>query len=377
MQQGLGSIKEIIRFLDNEVPRSLQEGYDNSGLQVESEGDELRGILLAVDITEEVILEAVGTGCNLIVTHHPLLFKGIKKLSRQTYIERCVRLAIKHDIAIYALHTNLDNIKGGVNYKWAEMMGLSQCQTIMPMEQSLYKIVIYTPLSSGDAIRTALRDAGVGVQGDYDGCSFTASGQGRFRPLDGAHPYVGDLGVWHTESEEAISTLCHKHELSKALSTIKAVHPYEEPAIDVIPLLNTDPSYGSGIIGDLSEEVSVEDLLDKMLGIMPITHIAHSRILKPMVRRIAYCGGSGAFLRSHAARMGADIFITGEAKYNDYYDAIDEITLVTIGHYESEELTKSLLCDILCKKIPKFAVRYSVHCANPIQHYFRSKYKDR
>lgn len=370
MKQDTFSIKEVVQYLDREIPRSLQESYDNCGLQVSAETDELKGILLAVDITEEVVLEAVETGCNLIVTHHPLLFKGLKQIAQRTYIERAVRLAIKYDIAIYAAHTNLDNLKGGVNYKWAEMMGLKNCQAILSLEQSIYKLVIYTPNSHADAIRLALRDNGVGTQGAYDGCSFTVEGEGRFRALEGADPYVGNQGEWHTEAEEAIFTMCHKHDLSRALGIIRKTHPYQEPVIDVIPIQNNDPAYGAGIVGELSEPISVETLFEKIKEVMPVSVIAHSKVLKPMVRRIAYCGGSGAFLRRAAAGAGADIFITGEAKYNDYYDAMDDITLVTIGHYESEELTKSLLCDILCKKMPKFVVRYSARCANPI-HYIR------
>ena len=370
MEQSIFSIKEVVQYLDSEIPRSLQESYDNCGLQVSAETDELRGILLAVDITEDIVLEAVDADCNLIVTHHPLLFKGLKQISQRTYIERAVRLAIKHDIAIYAAHTNLDNLKGGVNYKWAEMMGLKNCHSIMPVDQSIYKLIVYVPNSHADAIRLALRDNGVGVQGAYDGCSFTVAGEGRFRALDGANPYVGNQGEWHTEPEEAVFTMCHKHDLSKALDIIRKAHPYEEPVIDIIPIQNNDPAYGSGIVGELSEPISVEMLFKKIKEVMPVSVIAHSKVLKPVVRRIAYCGGSGAFLRRAAKGAGADIFITGEAKYNDYYDAMDDITLVTIGHYESEELTKSLLRDILCKKMPKFVVRYSAQCANPI-HYVR------
>lgn len=370
MKQDIFSIKEIVQHLDREIPKSLQEHYDNCGLQVSAESDSLKGVLLAVDITEDIVREAVETDCNLIVTHHPLLFKGLKQVSQRTYIERAVRLAIKNDIAIYAAHTNLDNLKGGVNHRWAEMMGLQDCRTIAPLEQSIYKLIIYAPKPHSDDIRLALRDEGIGTQGAYDGCSFSVFGNGRFRALAGANPYVGEVGVWHKGLEEAIFAMCHKHDLSKALNIIREVHPYEEPVIDIVPIQNTDPAYGAGIVGDLPEPIAVEDLFNKIKGLMPVGVIAHSKILKPMVRRIAYCGGSGAFLRHAAASTGADIFITGEAKYNDYYDAIDDITLVTIGHYESEELTKSLLRDILCKKIPKFVVRYSARCANPI-HYFR------
>ncbi|MDO4695652.1 MAG: Nif3-like dinuclear metal center hexameric protein, partial [Porphyromonas sp.] len=339
MEQNRTTIKEVIKYLDQEIPRSLQESYDNCGLQVESLTEELTGVLLAVDITEDVIQEAIDTKCNLIVTHHPLLFKGLKQISRRTYIERAVRKAIKHDIAIYSAHTNLDNLRGGVNYHWADMMGLQNCKAIMPLEQSMFKLVIYSPISHADSIRTVLRDNAIGIQGDYDGCSFTVKGEGRFRALDGASPHVGNVGEWHTEPEEAIYTMCHKHDLSKAMSLIKSVHPYEEPVIDVIPMHHNDPAFGAGIIGDLPQPVSVPELFEKIKALLPVHVIAHSKILKENVKRIAYCGGSGAFLRRAAAASGADIFITGEAKYNDYYDAVDDVTLATIGHYESEELT--------------------------------------
>ncbi len=369
------TIAEVIAHLDREIPRMLQESYDNSGLQIASGQEVLSGVLVAVDITEAVIDEAVERGCNLIVTHHPLLFKGLKQISTRTYIERATRTAIKHDIAIYSAHTNLDNLKGGVNHFWAEMMGLQGTQTIEQMEGSMYKLVIYTPSSHCNVVRAALRDTGIGMQGAYDGCSFSTKGEGRYRPLDGASPYSGEIGSWHTEPEEAIATMCHKHELSRALALLHNVHPYEEPVIDVFPIIHTDPKYGAGIIGNLPKAISVQDLFQKIKEKMPhVEVIAHSKVLKDCVQRIAFCGGSGAFLRKSAARLGADIFITGEAKYNDYYDAVDDVTLATIGHYESEELTKYLLGDILCRKIPKFVVWYAARCTNPI-HYFREDTK--
>lgn len=359
-------LSEVIAYLDREIPRTLQESYDNSGCQVMPPDVPLTGVLLAVDVTEEVVLEAVERGCNLVVSHHPLLFKGVKQVGQRTYIERALGIAIRHDLAIYSAHTSLDNLYGGVNHYWSKRMGLLHCHTLQPLEAPMMKVITYVPCSAAAAMYAALREVGAGKQGVYEGCSFATAGTGRFVPGQGASPYVGELGQWHAEPEEMIATMCRSHELPAVERAIRAAHPYEEPVIDAFPLTYRDSDFGAGIIGELPEPMEVRHFLDLLKERMELTTIAHSRLLKEQVQRIAFCGGSGAFLRPVAARLGADLFITGEAKYNDYYDATDDVTLVTIGHYESEAWTKALLYDILCRKIPNFVLQYAERCANPV-----------
>lgn len=359
-------IKEIIEYLETKYPLSWQEDWDNSGLQLGNVDQDLSGILVAIDTTEDVIQEALEKGCNLVVTHHPLLFHPLKRISTQTYVERCVSLVLKHDLVLYAIHTNLDNSPEGVNGYWAERMGLRNVKALDPLKGQYFKIITYVPLDAVDSIRKALLNHGIGKQGLYDGTSFSVQGEGRFRPLSGASPHVGEVEKWHVEKEEMVSVLCAKEDLKKALTTLRTTHPYEEPAIDVIPILNSNPNLGAGVIGDLPEPIEVHELFEMMKSWQPIDSIAHSKILKERVQRIAYGGGACRDYMKEATKQGADIYITGEAKYNDFYDAQDCITLVTIGHYESELHTEEILIKALSQKNGTFALHRASSSQNPI-----------
>lgn len=370
-EHALSTVADVVRYLDSKIPLSLQESYDNCGLQVGVPEQKVTGILLAVDTTEEIIEEALRLGFNMIVTHHPLLFKGVKKIGVSSYIERSLRLLLKHDIALYAAHTNLDNLQGGLNYKFAELLDLQSPRVIDPLPEFTYKIVVYTPKSHAEAIRVCLLEAGAGTAGRYEGCSFTFVGEGRFRPRIGANPYVGTIDQWHTEEEVAIATMCSKAQLPDLLNSLREVHPYEEPVIDIVPLRQEDTSYGAGIIGDLPQELSFTQFIKLMQKTLPLDVIAHSRPCTDRIRRVAYCGGSGAFLRHKAAALGADVFVTGEAKYNDYYDARDDITLCTMGHYETEVIAKEVLKDLFSQKKTNFTVQLSTRCNNPITYISR------
>lgn len=363
-------ISELIHFFESKVPPLLQDGFDNTGLQVGDTAQELTGVLVAVDVSESVLREARELGANLVFTHHPILFHALKKITPRSYVERCVAYALKHDIVLYAAHTNLDNSPIGLNHYWAHRMGLQDCRVLSPVSDYHYKLTTYVPTAEAERLRVAFRDAGLGTQGDYSGCSFSTEGVGRFAPGDGAHPYVGATGAWHAEREEMVSILLRRDQLSTAQSLIADTHPYEEPAVDIYPLRYSDPRTGAGIIGHLEEPLSISELTERMRSWQPIRSIAHSKVLRDPVRKIAFCGGSGAFLMKEAARQRADIFITGEAKYNDYWDARDLVTLMTIGHYESEELSVRLIYDLLSQKKGIFAIHRASSCENPI-HYVK------
>lgn len=364
-------IKDILRDFETEVPLSLQESWDHSGLQVGDTDREVTGILIAVDVTEAVLEEAVEKSANLVVTHHPLLFHAVKGVTPRSYIERCITYAIKHDLVIYAAHTNLDNSAIGVNQYWAQQMKLRNARALEPMSAYHYKMNAYVPETHAEELRAAFMAEGLGTQGAYSGCSFSVGGAGRFRAGSGANPFIGAQGLWHTEPEECISILLRKDQLSTAERVICASHPYEEPAVDIFPIQYSDPMVGSGVVGELPEALTLDELIERMAAFQPIHNIAHSALRSDKIRTVAYCGGSGAFLLKAAARAGADLFITGEAKYNDFHDAIDLIPLMTFGHYESEELTKKLLNNILCKKNGTFAVWYSSQCKNPLNYISR------
>lgn len=359
-------IADLIRHLEERVPLSLQESYDNSGLQLGDPRQECTGILLALDPTEEVLAEAVSLGANAIFTHHPLLFHPLKRITPETYIERSVRFALRHDLVIYSTHTSLDNSPLGPNAYWARRMGLLHPEVIEPIRDYHYKVVTYLPESDADRMRSVLREAGAGEQGDYSGCSFTVRGEGRFVPSLEAHPYSGTPGEPHMEPECCVSVLVDRGRLPGILRALRAAHPYEEPAIDVIPTAYDAKATGSGIIGDLPRPMTLSEVLDAMADFQPVERVCHSRYDGRPLRRIAFCSGAGAFLYRRAGRMGAELFLTGEAKYNDYYDATDYTVLATFGHYESELITCNILGEILSEKIGTFALHYAANSANPV-----------
>jgi dinuclear metal center YbgI/SA1388 family protein len=359
-------ISQIITELEDYAPLSLQETFDNSGLQIGDTSQKTRGILLCLDVTEEVIEEAIELDCNLIISHHPLLFKPLKKLTGKTYIERCVIKACKHDIVIYASHTNMDNAFGGVNYRLAEKIGLQNVRVLSPQKDCLLKLVTFVPEAYTETVRNALFKAGAGQIGNYDSCSFNTSGSGTFRAGEEAHPYAGDINEFHTEPEVRIETIVPAYKKSTALRTLLAVHPYEEPAYDFYSLENDWMQVGSGIVGELPYPEDEESFLQKLKTIFNLKTLKHSPFTGKQIREVALCGGSGAFLIPDAIAYGEDIFITGEAKYNDYYDVENRILLAVIGHYESEVATKEIFYDIITKKITNFAVHFSTVNTNPV-----------
>lgn len=359
-------IRDIIKALEEALPLWLQEDYDNCGLQVGSPDAEATGALLAVDITEAVITEAMERGCNLIVAHHPLLFKGLKRITSSSYIERCVQLAIKHDIAIYAAHTNADNHAEGLNYLLAQDLGLSNLRPLTPSHVRLMQLVTYVPTEHLSQVEQALWSAGAGQIGSYDCCSFTSSGTGSFRALNGANPFVGELGVLHREPETRLSCVFPAPEASRMERALLEAHPYEVPAYELIELHNPLPSMGSGIVGDLAETVPTRAMLERLAEYFDTRQLRFSRSPLAVVRRVAICSGAGAFLWRAARAAGADLFVTGEAKYNDYFDVEDRPILATVGHYESERIATRLFRQIISRKFPTFALHESTLDSNPV-----------
>jgi len=362
------NISQVIEALEEVAPLALQESFDNSGLQVGDVSQKVKGILLCLDVTEEVLDEALELDCNLIISHHPLLFKPIKKLSGKTYIERCVIKACKNDLVIYSAHTNMDNAYGGVNYYLAEKLGLQNLRILSPKNDGLLKLVVFVPEAHAETVRNALFNAGAGCIGNYDSCSFNVPGAGTFRAGEQAHPFVGERNELHTEPEVRIETILPVYKKTAALRALLAVHPYEEPAYDFYPLANEWNRAGSGIVGELPASEKDEDFLQRLKTLLKLQCLKHSFPTGKEIREVALCGGSGAFLIPEAIASGADVFITGEAKYNDYFDVEDKILLAVTGHYESEIITKELFYDIITKKMINFAVYFSTTNSNPVNY---------
>lgn len=361
-------ISDVIECLEDFAPLSLQEDYDNAGLLTGNSSDDCSGILTTLDVTEDVLQEAVENNCNLIVAHHPIIFRGLKKLNGSNYVERTIIAAIKNDIAIYAIHTNLDNVLSGVNKKIAEKLDLQNVQVLSSAKNVLKKLVTFSPIKNAEDVRNALFLAG-GKVGKYSECSFNVEGTGTFRAGEGAAPYVGEIGKRHEENETRIEVIFATHLQRKIVESLKDAHPYEEVAYDIYALDNELSDIGSGLVGNLAIPLSEEDLLSRLQAEFGVKVIRHSRLLGKKISKIALCGGAGSFLLSRAKSSGADAYITSDVKYHEFFDADGEILLADIGHFESEQFTIGLLADILKEKFPNFAVQKTKIKTNPIHYY--------
>lgn len=361
-------IEEIISYLESLAHPALQELYDNAGLITGDAAWECSGIICSLDATEEVVKEAISKKCNLIVAHHPIIFGGLKKINGKNYVEKTIITAIKNDIAIYAIHTNLDNVINGVNGKMAVMLGLQNVSILSPKENTLKKLFTFAPLDKAAEVRAAIFEAGAGQIGNYSECSFNTGGIGTFKSGEGTNPYVGQTGQQHHEKEIKIEVIFPAFLENKIISAMKKAHPYEEVAYDVIALSNTWQSIGSGVLGELPEAMDEKTFLSKVKEIFKVPVIRHTALLNKTIRKIAVCGGAGSFLISKALDAGADVYITADIKYHEFFDADNRLLLADIGHYESEQFTINQLQEILEKKFPTFAVLKTAVKTNPV-HY--------
>ena len=362
-------IKEITNFLEGYASLQYQEKYDNCGLIVGSENVEAKGALITLDCTEEVIDEAIAEDCNLIIAHHPIIFSGLKKLAGNNYVERTIIQAIKNDIAIYAIHTNLDNVGNGVSAKIAEKLGVENCKILSPKKDLLRQLAVYCPSSDAEKVRNKLFKVGAGDIGNYDECSFTSVGEGTFKANEGCNPHLGEIGERHQEKEERIEVIFPKHKEQAIITAIKDAHPYEEIAYQIYILDNVYENIGSGVVGKLSKSMASAAFLELLKSTMKTDCVRYSKLVKNKIETVAICGGSGSFLLSNAKSAKADILITADFKYHEFFDADDDIIIADIGHYESEQFTKDLIYDLLIKKFSKFAVQLSKVNTNPIKYF--------
>jgi dinuclear metal center YbgI/SA1388 family protein len=362
-------LKEITSTLENLAPLSYQESYDNAGLQVGNPEMEVTGVLITLDVTEEVLLEAEKLGFNLVVSHHPVIFGGLKSITGKNVTERIVSRAIRSGIAIYSAHTNVDAVIGGVNSAMASRLGLVKQRILAPMEGQLKKLVVFVPHEHLDRVRSAMFEAGAGVIGDYDSCSFNLEGKGTFRGSEGTDPFVGTPGEMHQEPETRVETIVPSHLAPGVVKAMIAAHPYEEVAYDLYPLENRYEQAGMGMVGDLEHPMDEEVFMGFVKDRFGVRVIRHSALLGNPVRRVALCGGAGSFLLGRAKASGADVFITGDFKYHQFFEADGKIVVMDIGHFESEQFTRELFYDLLSKKFPKFAIRLSGTETNPIKYF--------
>lgn len=362
-------IKELTQYLEEIAPLAYQETYDNSGLIVGHPEDEIQRALIALDCTERVVDEAIEKGCDIIITHHPIVFTGLKKLNGKNYVERVVIKAIRHGIALYAIHTNLDNVFGGVSSRIADKLGLVSHAVIRPKRNLLKKLAVFVPRTHVDAVRKALFDAGAGAIGAYDECSYNTLGYGTFRPLEGANPTIGKVNEQERVEETKIEVIYPEPLERSVLVAMYAAHPYEEVAHDIFSLENKLQTVGSGAIGNLPSPMSEMDFLQTVKERLNVQVIRHTALRDKLVSRVAVCGGAGGFLLEDAKHSGADVFISADYKYHEFFDAEDDIIIADIGHFESEQFTQELLLEIIQKKFVNFAVLLTEIDTNPIKYY--------
>ena len=372
----LMQVADVLNLLDQWAPLTYSEDFDNTGLLVGDPKAQVRGILVSLDTLESVIEEAIAQDCNLVVSFHPIIFSGLKSLKTEDYVTRSVVKAIKNDIAIIAIHTALDNMPHGVSAGMAQALALQNSRVLMPKQEVLYKLITYVPKKNAEALTAALFEAGAGALGNYEECSFSADGTGTFKPIAGAQPTLGEIGRRHTETETQVQVSFLRHQKSRLIAALKQAHPYEEVAYEVVGLNQSCLEVGMGLIGTLPKQLSFDALLEKLKTTFSCGCIKYSDNGPKEIHTVAVLGGSGSFAIDQAKALGAQVYITADLKYHDYFKGQEDFAVLDIGHYESEQFTKDLIVDYLSKKITNFApslpivkVLKSNVKTNPISYY--------
>lgn len=361
-------LQQIISVLEEMCPAAYAEDFDNVGLLVGNPNQEITGILVCHDALESVIDEAIQGKCNLVVCFHPILFSGLKKITGKSYVERAVIKAIKNDIAIYSVHTALDNHKNGVNKIICDTLGIKNPKMLIEKENFIYKLVTYAPLENAVRVREVLFEAGAGSIGNYDHCSFNSEGKGTYKGNEESNPVIGEKHEWVEANEVKIEVTFEKHLQNKILKALFDSHIYEEVAYEIYSTHNKHQNIGLGMIGELETEQSEKDFLLFVKQKMQCGVVRHSDFLDKKVKKVAVLGGSGAFAIGAALAKGADVFISSDLKYHDFFQAENKIVLADIGHFESERHTKNYILGYLTKKIPNFAVALSKEDTNPVKY---------
>ena len=359
----------ITPILEALAPLAYAEDFDNVGLLVGNPQQEINGILVCHDALETVVDEAIQKKCNLIVCFHPILFSGLKKITGKTYVERVVMKAIKHDIAIYAVHTALDNHPEGVNKMICNQLGLKKTKILVPKEKFIRKLVTFTIPENHQQLRNALFEAGAGCIGNYEDCSFNSKGIGTYMGNEHSNPEIGERFEFVESEEIKIEVTFEKHLEAKILKALFTHHVYEEVAYEIYELQNKHQNIGLGMIGELENEMPERDFLQFVKEKMKCENIRHSVFMNKPIKKVAVLGGAGSFAIHQAKIMGADAFLTADLKYHQFYEAENQLLLADIGHYESERYTKNHIVDFLIKKIPNFAIILSEQNTNPVKYF--------
>lgn len=348
-------IKEILSLLEEIAPLSYAEDFDNVGLLVGNQELESTGVLVCHDALETVVEEAITKNCNLIVCFHPILFSGIKKITGKNYVEKALIKAIKNDIAIYAVHTALDNHQKGVNKVFCDALGLKNTKILIPKQNFIRKLVTYTIPENANQVRNSLFEAGAGSIGNYENCSFNSEGTGTYKGNENGNPVIGTVGELTETTEIKIEVTFEKHLESKILKALFQNHVYEEVAYEIYDLQNSNQNIGMGMIGELDKAMDEKDFLKYVKEKIDAKGIRHSAFLNQKIKKVAVLGGAGSFAIKNAISAEADAFLTADLKYHQFYEAENKILLADVGHFESERYTKNYIFDFLIEKMTNFA----------------------
>ncbi len=360
--------KEILAVLEQMAPLSYAEDFDNVGLLTGNPEAEITGILVCHDALEAVVAEAITKKCNLIVCFHPILFLGLKKITGATYVERAVIKAIKNDIAIYAVHTTLDNHQQGVNKIFCNALGLLHTKILIPKTNYIQKLITYTIPENAEEVRHSLFDAGAGTIGNYENCSFNSKGIGTYMGNENSNPEIGERFEFVETNEIKIEVTFEKHLESKILKALFKSHAYEEVAYEIYALQNQHQNIGLGMVGELETPMKEKEFLLFVKEKMQSESIRHTEFTGKTIKKVAVLGGSGSFAIKKAIQAGADAFLTADLKYHNFYESENQLLLADIGHFESERYTKNYIVDFLRKKIPNFAIILSEENTNPVKY---------
>lgn len=362
-------LHEIISELERFAPLSYQESYDNCGLLTGHRDMDITGALLSLDCIETTIDEAIAKGCNLIIAHHPIIFGGLKRLNGTNYVERTIIQAIRNGIAIYACHTNLDNVKLGVNKKIADKLGLVNQKILLPKKALLKKLVTFVPAGHLETVRSALFEAGAGNIGNYDQCSFMLEGTGSFRGNEHSNPVLGEKGKLSLEKETRLELIFEGVNQVGTLSALRQSHPYEEVAYDIYQLENSYQDVGSGMTGELKEPMPETEFLTLLKQVFNVKFLKHTALRQKAIKTVALCGGSGSFLLKNAINSKSDIYISSDFKYHEFFDAEGKIVVADIGHFETEQFTPEIFYEIISNKFPNFATYLTETNTNPVNYF--------
>lgn len=366
------TVTQFQKEFERVAPAAVAWKSDNVGLQIGKESDVITNVLVALDVTPEVIAEAVENKANLIVTHHPLLFHPLRTITHSSRTGSLALSIAENGINLFAAHTNLDSVQWGVNFSLAGTLGLKNVSILSPIKESLTKVAVFVPRDHVETVADAMHDAGAGTFTKYDRCSFRNEGTGTFRGMNDAQPFIGKVGITEKADEIKVEMLCETWKVSSVIKALLAVHPYEEAAYDIYPLNNSNTEYGLGAVGDLPTPVSEKQFLDLVSKKLKAPALRFTKG-KGSVKRVAVCGGSGSELIGDALAASADAFVTADVKYHTFQEFEHRIVLVDAGHYETEQVVLPHLADridtIINSKQKKSKILITKHSTNPIRYH--------